>query len=215
MTGMLPWIMLTVVALGVLLFGEGTARPKLVWVAKPLASAGFLGAAIANGAFDSAYGNAVFLALAWSFLGDVLLIPRDNRPAFTFGLIAFVVGHLGYLVAFRVLGMDGLWLALAAVGLLVPAALAFRWLRPHLPRGMVGPVVVYILVITAMVAGSIATWPTVRAPLVLLAAVLFYLSDLTVARQRFVAPGFANRAVGLPLYYAAQLLFVWTVTPPG
>jgi uncharacterized membrane protein YhhN len=212
---MLPWILLTIVALGVLLFGEATARPRLGWIAKPLASVGFLGAAVANGAFETAYGNAVFLALAWSFLGDVLLIPRDSRPAFTFGLISFVVAHLGYLVAFRVLGMDGVWLALTAVGLLVPAALAFRWLRPHLPRGMTGPVVVYIVVITAMVAGSVATWPTVRAPVVLLAAVLFYLSDLAVARQRFVAPGVVNRAVGLPLYYAAQLLFVWTATPPG
>ena len=39
------------------------------------------------------------------------------------------------------------------------------------------------------------------------AAVAFYLSDVSVARDRFVAPGFGNRIWGLPLYYAAQLLF--------
>jgi len=37
-------------------------------------------------------------------------------------------------------------------------------------------------------------------------AVLFWLSDLAVARDRFVRPGFVNPLVGLPLYYAAQLL---------
>ncbi|TNF32218.1 MAG: lysoplasmalogenase [Deltaproteobacteria bacterium] len=212
---MLPWILLTVVALAVVLYGEYSNRSPLVWVAKPLASAGFMGAAVANGAFETGYGNAIFMALAWSLIGDVLLIPRNNRPAFTFGLLAFLVSHIGYLVSFRVLGFDGLWLAIAVAALIGPAYLVFRWLRPNLPPGMVAPVTAYIVVITAMVAGAVATWPTVHAPLVLVAAVLFYLSDLTVARQRFVAPGIVNRLVGLPLYYAAQFVFVLTVTPPG
>ena len=38
----------------------------------------------------------------------------------------------------------------------------------------------------------------------------FYLSDLGVARQRFVSPGLINRFVGLPLYYGAQLLFAFS-----
>jgi len=42
-------------------------------------------------------------------------------------------------------------------------------------------------------------------------AVLFFLSDLLVARDRFVAPGFGNRLLGLPLYYAAQLLLASAV----
>jgi uncharacterized membrane protein YhhN len=42
-------------------------------------------------------------------------------------------------------------------------------------------------------------------------AALFYLSDLAVARQRFVAPGFENKLIGLPLYYAGQLLLASAV----
>jgi hypothetical protein len=42
---------------------------------------------------------------------------------------------------------------------------------------------------------------------VMTAAVAFYLSDVSVARDRFVAPGFGNRIWGLPLYYGAQVLF--------
>ena len=45
----------------------------------------------------------------------------------------------------------------------------------------------------------------------LLAAVVFFLSDLCVARDRFVSPGWENRAVGLPLYFGAQLLYGWFV----
>jgi len=32
-------------------------------------------------------------------------------------------------------------------------------------------------------------------------------SDLSVARDRFVSRSFSNRAWGLPLYYAAQIVF--------
>lgn len=42
-------------------------------------------------------------------------------------------------------------------------------------------------------------------------AALFYLSDLAVARHRFVAPGPENKLIGLPLYYAAQLILASTV----
>jgi len=38
---------------------------------------------------------------------------------------------------------------------------------------------------------------------------LFYVSDLSVARDRFVARAFVNRARGLPAYYAAQVLMAW------
>ena len=42
-------------------------------------------------------------------------------------------------------------------------------------------------------------------------ALMFAVSDVSVARDRFVAPGFANAAWGLPLYYAAQLVLASTV----
>jgi hypothetical protein len=42
-------------------------------------------------------------------------------------------------------------------------------------------------------------------------AILFYLSDLAVARQRFVQQSFINRALGLPIYYLGQLLLAMTI----
>jgi len=39
----------------------------------------------------------------------------------------------------------------------------------------------------------------------------FAASDISVARDRFVAPAFINRAWGLPLYYVAQISFALSV----
>jgi hypothetical protein len=47
--------------------------------------------------------------------------------------------------------------------------------------------------------------------MILLGAGLFYVSDLAVARDRFIAPGFANAAWGLPLYYGGQLVLALTL----
>ncbi len=40
--------------------------------------------------------------------------------------------------------------------------------------------------------------------------ILFYISDLFVARQRFVVDSPVNRVVGLPLYYVAQFLLAFS-----
>ena len=42
-------------------------------------------------------------------------------------------------------------------------------------------------------------------------AILFYLSDLAVARHRFIHKSFINRALGLPTYYLGQLLLALTI----
>jgi hypothetical protein len=46
---------------------------------------------------------------------------------------------------------------------------------------------------------------------VLIGAVAFYVSDLAVARQRFVRQQVLNRLWGLPLYYGAQLLLASSI----
>ena len=67
--------------------------------------------------------------------------------------------------------------------------------------------IAYVVAITAMVIGAIA----LGNPRFLAGAALFFASDLAVARDKFVAPGFTNRAWGLPAYYAGQLLIAWSL----
>jgi hypothetical protein len=60
----------------------------------------------------------------------------------------------------------------------------------------------------ALACGAGLTGDGVRAWLVP-GAFLFWASDLFVARQRFLVPTPVNRYVGLPLYYAAQVVLAW------
>jgi uncharacterized membrane protein YhhN len=103
--------------------------------------------------------------------------------------------------------------ALLAAACAVAAGLVllrvFRWLRPHLPADMVIPVYAYMGVISAMLVAAAGAAPaSVAIPI---GAAMFYVSDLAVARDRFVVSGFANRVWGLPLYFAAQLVLASTV----
>ncbi len=64
-------------------------------------------------------------------------------------------------------------------------------------------------VITFMVAFAAGTIAASGEASLLIGAAAFHLSDLAVARDRFVTPGLVNRALGLPLYYYAQLCLAW------
>ena len=75
---------------------------------------------------------------------------------------------------------------------------------------MKGPVVAYVLVISAMVTLAFGTHGDIPAWLIPTAAVAFMASDVSVARERFIGASLAWRAWGLPLYYAAQLTFALT-----
>jgi len=177
--------------------------------AKPLASTIFVVAAWRFCALDSRYGRLVLMALALSWLGDVLLIPRQRPRVFQAGVGAFGLAHVAYVAAFLSRGLDPTRTALAAAPAALALVAAARWLRPHVPAELRASVYAYMAILSAMlVAAAGASGADAR---IWAGAGLFYLSDLCVARDRFVAPGFANGLVGLPLYYAAQLVLAHSV----
>jgi len=147
----------------------------------------------------------MLVGLALCAVGDLLLLGERTFPA---GLFAFLGGHLGYLTAFAARAPCAQWSPVPLVPLVAAGVGAAVWLWPHLGRLRL-PVALYVAAITAMTWGAVATamlggvrWTA--AP----GAVLFLLSDLAVARHRFVRRAFANRAAGLPAYYLGQLLLV-------
>ena len=210
MSSPIPWIALCLISMFALIVAEYRKWPAVRAVAKVLASTGFVGAAVAAGALESGSGRWVLVALVLSWWGDLFLLGK-SRALFLAGLVAFLAGHVAFCAAFSARGVQWVVLvcALAAAGL--PAAGVGRWLFPGLDRGMRGPVVAYIAVISAMVALAVGTVAHAGNVWIAVAALSFYLSDLAVARDRFVASGFGNRAWGLPLYYGAQLLFATSV----
>ena len=203
------WILLTVAATAGLLAADFKENKGAMRVCKPLASAGFIGLAWQHNATDTPYGTAILAALALSFIGDVCLLSSRGRW-FLAGLVAFALAHVGYVVAFAQFHPPVYWVAIFAAGLLIPAITIHRWLLPHVEAAMRLPVRAYMAIITIMLATATAAIFQSAPTTVLIGAGMFYLSDLAVARDRFVHRSFTNRMWGLPLYYAAQLILAST-----
>jgi uncharacterized membrane protein YhhN len=201
--------LMTGLGLAGLLFGEWKGLPGVRALGKPFASLGFIVAAIGFGALESRYGNIILIGLILGAIGDVCLLGKAKK-FFIAGLVSFLFGHVAYVVAFSSLAISvPETLIAAAVMTAVMAAIA-RWVFPHAPDMRV-PIGVYMLVIAAMCAVAIGAGAAGAPWMIPVGAVMFTASDIAVVRDRFVAPGFANRLWGLPLYYAAQLIIAWSI----
>lgn len=200
-----------VIGLAVSLWGQ---KQDVFWAhagGKTLASLAFLAFGAALGVYGrEPHGTSFLAAFILCAIGDVALIGK-SKPAFLGGLGAFLLGHVGYIVCFVQLGFDGQGVVPGAVFMLLLAAYVLRALRE--PAGKLFPAVVaYVVVIGVMVAlaGGVATeHPGLHGNILAFAAVAFAVSDLFVARQRFLVDEIRNRMIGLPLYYGAQLAFAF------
>ncbi len=153
-------------------------------------------------------GGWVVAGLAFCAIGDVLLL---GKRTFDVGLLAFLLGHVLYVAGFHAALPISQWSLLALAPILVAGGGAVTWLWPHLGRRRFS-VLAYIVAISFMVWGGVSVYARGVLPWTAAAgALLFYLSDLAVARQRFVHESFVNRAIGLPIYYFGQLLLALTI----
>jgi uncharacterized membrane protein YhhN len=100
---------------------------------------------------------------------------------------------------------------------MVPAFLLARWLLPHVEADMRGPVIAYMGIISLMVALAAGVAHRPGGMAILIGALLFYVSDIFVARQAFVASGIINPTFGLPLYFGGQAILAssawWAAAP--
>ena len=179
------------------------------WLTKPVASAAFIAAAVLSGSLGHVYGQWVTAALVLSWFGDVFLIPK-SQAIFRLGLVSFLLGHVAFSIAFVARGVDFSWATVAMATLAVIAVFVARWLLPGVPAALRFPVIAYIAVISTMVALATGTHGFAPSYVIIAAALAFYVSDLSVARHRFVKPSFSNKLWGLPLYYGAQVALAWT-----
>ena len=204
-----PYLLCAVAVAG-LLWAERRGSRAGLWLAKPVASLAFIWAGLAAGALENTYGQLVLLGLVLCLLGDLLLIPLERPAVFRAGVFAFLAGHVAYSAAFltRPISLSGL--AVGAVLLALVLGGVLRWLAPSLPKDMVGPVRAYMVVIGLMSALACGVTVAGGPWAVAAGALAFTASDVSVARDRFVRHAFVNRAWGLPLYYAAQLLIAST-----
>jgi alkenylglycerophosphocholine/alkenylglycerophosphoethanolamine hydrolase len=153
------------------------------------------------------------LGVIFCLAGDVfLMIPRDM---FIFGLLAFLVGHICYIVGLNntppyINYWGGFWIVV--LGILL------WWLYPKLAAGLANkgqnrlkiPVLVYALVISAMVFSALMTltrpgWSIAAAISVSIGALLFYASDSMLAWDRFCKPLSHARLRVMMTYHLGQV----------
>ena len=196
-----------------LYFSRKQNRPGIL-TTKTTASLLFILLLLNQGTRDMLYYYLILAGLVFCLFGDVFLaIP--SKKAFLLGLVSFLIGHVFYAIGFIHLAGTAGWVSFGPPVFLIISAYVFFRLKPYLGPMLI-PVLGYMVVITTMLCGA---WGVFLDPdtafngrfMTFLGASLFYLSDIFVARERFVGSDFRNRLIGLPLYYAGQFLLALAV----
>ena len=204
------FIVLCLAAVVVLVASQLADNPTAAAVAKLVASSSFLAVALISGALRSSYGRILLSGLVLSGFGDMFLLGR-GEALFLAGLVSFLLAHVAYVVAFAYHGLNDKWSIAAVLPIAAISIVVSIWLTPHLPESMVVPVRAYTLVISLMVITAFGARGAGGPLLIPFGAVLFYLSDLSVASLQFTSPEFPNYVWGLPFYYTGQLMLASSV----
>ena len=133
----------------------------------------------------------VVLALLFSWLGDVLLIP-DGVKWFTAGGISFMVSHFFFMITYA--GMTDISKVPRAALIVLPlmfavsTAVIFKRLQPHLPKALFWPMLLYLLINGGM--NCFAWFRSMSstgsaAAITAIGALLFYISDTALFFVRF------------------------------
>jgi uncharacterized membrane protein YhhN len=200
--------------LPVLLYFEKVESLTGKAASKFLLSSLFVTAALISPHPDSSYFLLILIGLLFCLAGDVLLA-FPSASTFRMGLVSFLTGHLFYLAAFLRFFNFGSAFVIAVPAAAVTATIIYLRLLPYL-GSMKIPVLAYICVISLMLiaaitAGAGGALSHKASLLIVLGAFLFYLSDIFVAKNRFIGKRFINRLIGLPLYYGGQFLLALSV----
>lgn len=139
------------------------------------------------GSPETAYAQWIVAGIVLSVVGDVALLSPSNR-AFIIGLAAFLLAHIAYVIAFVGVGVFSAHVVGVALVTIATTVLTLRAIWKG-AAGMQGPTVAYGVVISAMVITASATLggSLSRGYLSAIGAVLFYISDTSLALDRFRA----------------------------
>jgi len=202
---LLPFIAAVAALLAIASAPWALAMPWLNFAFKPLATLCVIAWAALGRSDDGLVKRWIVIGLVFSLLGDIALLwPVQG---FLAGLVAFLLGHLSYLVALtrRVKFLAsppafGVWTIVAA------SVLASLW--AGVPGDMRVPVLVYVTALSAMAAQATSVWLARRGQpdaakwrIVAIGAALFVLSDAILATDKFVG--------GVPLPTLWNLSIYW------
>jgi uncharacterized membrane protein YhhN len=188
------------IALSVLvLIGEAFEYNKFIYICKPL-----LMPSLMLWLYEHSNGQPTeiskkwLLGLAFSTIGDVVLMfaKGPSGPGlFMVGLGAFLIAHLCYIQAlWAISGKKLLFLRQKPIIMAFPAiyyVFLMLWILPNIPNSMIGPVMVYGVVICTMLLGVTNLYGFTKMKSfqwLCFGAILFILSDSLIAVNKFVSP---------------------------
>ena len=133
----------------------------------------------------------VVLALVFSWLGDILLIPKGVKW-FTAGGISFMISHAFFIVGYwkdvYFSRIPAPLIVLLAVFFAATVAFLFSRLKPHLPKALFYPMFLYLLINGAMNCFAIfrcVSLPSAATLVTAVGAALFFISDSSLFFVRF------------------------------
>jgi uncharacterized membrane protein YhhN len=186
---------------------------RVEYFAKPATMLALLAWLGVNGGFQ---GPMLWFALGllFSLGGDVfLMLPHEQ---FIAGLISFLIGHICYLIGFNSTG-----LVINAASLILLMVVLFTGyrvyrrvatgLQAHGNSKLKLPVLVYSIVISLMLFSALTTlirsdWRILAAVFASSGALLFFISDSTLALNKFVSPIPNGRVIVMITYHLGQIL---------
>jgi len=191
---------------------------QLFFVLKPLTTLLIIGWAWPRGADEPARRRWLRVGLVLSLAGDIALLWPER--GFVPGLVAFLLAHLAYIVAFtRGLRLAAKPLPFVAYALLAGVILSQLW--PGVPAPLRAPVLVYVVALACMAAQAAAVWLAARGgpaePWARRAAIggaLFMASDATLAVNKFAIVLPAASLWILATYWLAQVFIAGSLRLP-
>ena len=202
-----------VVAFGALAIAGGEiGRRALIYAGKPAATLSLL--LIVGLPPADTFSWMITWGVLFNLAGDILLISDADVP-FLIAVPLVLTGHIFYTVAFAGAAAGGAFWPLPwpsyVVGALSAGLVVLLW--PGLGVMKI-PVVFYAAAITAMVSAACKTvngpLPAVAAGAATVGAFLFYVSDATLAWNRFRRRFPHAAALTLSTYWLGQLGIAWS-----
>jgi uncharacterized membrane protein YhhN len=213
------WLPALTVASAMLAIANGTwalDHRALLFVFKPLTTLLIIAHAWRRGADTPTVRRFVLAGLWLSLVGDVALLwPQQG---FVPGLVAFLIAHMLYTLAFtREQRFAAQPAALAVYAFIASTILAVLW--STIPDGLQIPVAAYVLALTLMAAQAAVVGLRAqgddarRARGLMIGGALFMASDTVLAVNRFAVPIPAAGLWILATYWAAQWLIASWLKP--
>jgi uncharacterized membrane protein YhhN len=201
-------------------FAVARANKTLEYVFKPATMLAVMLAAllVLPGARDPWLARFFLFGFAFSLAGDVFLMLPGARY-FIFGLGAFLLAHLAYIVGLNPtlppFSSAILLLPIGAIGVLLITRVV-RGLRVSKRDSLVIPIMIYGVAISLMLFSAWATffrpeWTSIERAWVVVGATLFFISDAMLAWNRFVTPFHAAALGVIVTYHLGQLALAATI----